>query len=107
MKHAPAITALAAAALLGATLSLTGCQETVVRESYAPSTGIMPSPSYQRATGQPVTTPAKKQGLIEGVGDFMFGWVDDVFASKPKPPAQPAQSAHNPKYDPIWVRMGE
>lgn len=98
-------TRLTTAAAVVALASLTGCQETVVRESVRPSTGIIGSPSYVR-THDTAAAPArpKQPGLIEGVGDFMFGWVDDVF--KPEPEAAPSQPSSNPRYDPIWVRMG-
>lgn len=104
MNHARRTNHLTAAAAIVALASLVGCQETVVRESYAPSTGISGSAHYIHANATPAAAPAraKQPGLIEGVGDFMFGWVDDVFAPKPKPAAQ---APRNPKYDPIWVRM--
>ena len=62
--------------LIGAAGSI-GCEERVVSTRIRPNTGMK---DYRYV---PVEKPKPKQGFLEDMGDFLFGWTDDLFEDEP------------------------
>ncbi len=97
--------------------SAVGCEEHVVSETVAPSTGMRFSPRYSttpthnsgRTTAQPdllQQTTNQIDRTINDVGDLLFGWTDDLLGQD-TPQAQPAPTGPQARsFAPIWVRQG-
>lgn len=65
--------------LIAVVLLAAGCEERIVSTRSRPATGMQ---DYKYT---PVERHSQDKGLLEGVGDFLFGWTDGLFAEDPKP----------------------